>query len=339
MSFLDSDDPAKILLIGDQGQGKTGAKAALVAAGYKLRMVDADRGARILRSLLTDPRYPYADYMKKAGIDPREPGRISVIPIDVDFDIVSTPKRDAAGRTTFTDMFSPTSSKAWNSVVKLVKHWVEPDGTDYGSMYDWGPDTILDFDTMSTLAEIAKYWCQDLNGHLGAIIDEHGRDTGGAQEMIMRLMSAITNSKVACNVIVTAHIKRVDMSNDVPQSAEQRLRDKKPLELKGFPMVIGQAVSPYIGKKFNDQFVVERTGNGKHAERRIHSVPVSNTDTKNSAFVDPEYSLESGLAEIFAALRQQPYPEDLVKAIRPKKFLNGTNGESESKPKAFGTKL
>lgn len=336
MSFFDSDDPAKILLIGDQGQGKTGAKAALVAAGYKLRMLDTDRGARILRSLLTDERYPYAAYMKKAGIDPTEPGRISVVPVDVDFDIVSIPKRDASGRTTFTEMFAPTSSAAWNKIVKLLKKWTDPDGTDYGSMYDWGPDTILDFDTMSTMAEIAKYWTQDLNGHLGAIIDEHGRDTGGAQEMIMRLMSAVTSSKVACNVIVTAHIKRVDMSNDIPQSAEQRLRDKKSIELKGFPQVIGQAVSPYIGKKFNDQFVVERVGNGRNAERRIHSVPVANTDTKNSAYVEPDYDLESGLAAIFAALRQQPYPEDLVKAIRPKKRDSGGSDTGSQPKKGFG---
>ena len=336
MSFLDDDDPCKVLLIGDQGQGKTGAKAALIAAGYKLRMVDADRGARILRSLLTDPRYPYMEYMKKTGVDPREPGRISVVPIDVDFDMITTYKKDSQGKMHSQDIFAPTNSKAWTQVVKLLKKWVDPDGTDHGSIYDWGPDTILDFDTMSTLAEIAKYWCQDLNGHLGAIVDEHGRDTGGAQEMIMRLMSTITNSKVACNVIVTAHIKRVDMSNDVPQSAEQRLREKKSLELKGFPMVIGQAVSPYIGKKFNDQFIVERVGNGKNAERKIHSVPVSNTDTKNSAFVEPEYSLESGLAEIFAALRQQPYPEDLVKAIRPTQRRRESSDSEPAPKKAFG---
>lgn len=337
MSFLDSDDPAKVLLIGDQGNGKTGAKAALVAAGYKLRMLDTDRGARILRSLLTDPRYPYAEYMKKTGVDPREPGRISVVPIDVDFDIMTYPKRDPNGKTTFVDVFGPTSSTAWNKIIKTLKKWVDPDGTDYGSMYDWGPDVILDFDTMSTMAEIAKYWVQDMNGHLGSLVDEHGRDTGGAQEMIMRMMSSVTSSKVACNVIVTAHIKRVDMSNDVPQSAEQRLREKKSIELKGFPQVIGQAVSPYIGKKFNDQFVVERSGNGKSAERKIYSVPVSNTDTKNSAFVDPEYCLECGLAEIFAALRGQPWPEDLVKTIKPKKAANTDSPSNGSKPKGFGS--
>jgi len=152
-------------------------------------------------------------------------------------------------------------------------------------------------------------------------------------------MSTITASKVACNCIVTAHIKRIDMSNDIPQSAEQRLREKKSLELKGFPMVIGQAVSPYIGKKFNDQFIVERQGNGKNASRRIFSVPVSNTDTKNSAFVDPDYSLESGLAEIFAALRLQPYPEDLVKALKPKTQAPSStpNSDSAPKPRGFGS--
>lgn len=335
MSFFDEDEIAKIMLIGDQGNGKTGAKAALLAQGYKLRMLDTDRGAKILKSRLTDDRYPYASWMKKAGIDIREPGRISVIPIDVDFDIINVTKKDAQNRTTSYDMLGPTSSKAWTQVVKSLKSWIDPDGTDYGSIYDWGSDIILDIDTMSTLAEIAKYWVQDLNGHLGALLDDHGRDTGGAQEMIMRLMSTVTNSKVKCNVIVTGHIKRVDMSADIPQSMEQRIREKKSIDPKGFPAVIGQAVSPYIGKKFNDLFVVERVGNGKDTDRRIFSSPVSNTDTKSSAFVEPDYPLETGLAEIFAALRLQPEPEDFVKHCLPKKETKLQDDERRT-PTPFG---
>lgn len=339
MGFFDEDTAAKILLIGDQGNGKTGAKAALLAMGYKLRMIDTDRGSKILRSLLIDPRYPYRSWMEKTGIDIREPGRISVVPVDVDMDVISMSRKDSNGRTQSFEVLGPTSASAWNKTVKLLKRWIDPDGTDYGQIYDWGPDTILDFDTMSTLAEVAKYWVQDMNGHLGAIVDEHGRDTGGAQEMIMRLMGTITNSKVVCNVIVTGHIKRVDMSADVPQSMEQRMREKKTVDPKGFPAVIGQAVSPYIGKKFNDLFVVDRTGNGRLAERKIFSVPVSNTDTKHSAFVDPDYPLETGLAEIFAALRYQPWPEDFVYHVLDfygKRKSKSGDGDGDEKPKSSG---
>src|SRR5690242_978569 len=102
---------AKILYIGDSGHGKTGSKAALVAMGYKVRMVDSDNGAKVLRSLLTDAEhYPYASFMKKKGIDPLEPGRISVIPIDVP--VGSRIARFSDGRAQFPIRSSPQPRRA-----------------------------------------------------------------------------------------------------------------------------------------------------------------------------------------------------------------------------------
>ena len=120
-SLNDPDtESAKVLLIGDSGHGKTGAKAALIALGYKLRMIDTDRGFKILRSLLTDLHYPYAGYMKKHGIDPNEPGRISYIPIDVPIDIQSVTVRKKSGTVNY-DILAPTSAAAWSNVVKLLR--------------------------------------------------------------------------------------------------------------------------------------------------------------------------------------------------------------------------
>jgi|SRR5579864_930571 len=302
-------ETAKILLIGDQGHGKTGAKAALVAAGYKLRMIDTDKGFKILRSLLTDPHYPYADYMKKAGITPD----VSFIPIDAPMGVESQTIRGVQWA-----ILAPTSSSAWNTVVKLLKEWKDGD-RNLGGVADWDNDVILDFDTMSTLAELAKYWVQDMNGRLGSLNDEHGRDTGGAQEMVSRLITWITSSAVRCNVIMTSHVTWIDQTNHAAQRPEQRLREQKPVDARGFPSVIGRALSPVVGKKFNDQFIVRRTGSSASAERRIYTVPTDNTDAKNSVWLEPSYPLSTGLAEIFAALRYQDPPEDLIKAIRPDK--------------------
>lgn len=309
-------ETAKILVLGDHGQGKTGAKASLVAMGYKLLMVDTDRGFKILRSLLTDPRYPYAAYMKKRNIKPEE--NISYIPIDVPIDFVVQNIRDPNSRSGGTipwNVLAPTSSKSWNQVVNLLREWKDGDKS-WGGINDWDNDVVLDFDTMSTLAELIKIWFQDLNGHLGALSDDHGRDIGGAQEMTMLLMTKLTGPSVKCNVIVNGHIKRVDMSTDIPQSIEARIRDKKPIEPKGFPAVIGKAVSPYIGKKFNDLFIVKRDGEGTRAERRIYAVPTDNTDAKNSVWLEPSYPLSTGLAEIFCALRYKDPPLELIKEIR-----------------------
>jgi hypothetical protein len=304
-----TSESAKILYIGDQGNGKTGSKAALVALGYKLRMLDADKGFKVLRSLLTSDHYPYAAYMKKHNIVPD----ISYIPIDtpIDFEVKTI-------KGVSWNVLSPTSSSAWNTAVGLLKNWNDGD-RKLGSITDWDSDTILDFDTMSSLAEMAKYWVQDMNGRLGDLTDDHGRDTGGAQEMISRLCSKVTASNVKCNVIMTGHIKRVDMSGGIPQSAEQRLRDKKPVDPQGFPAVIGQALSPYLGKKWNDQFIVKRTGNSASAERRIYTVPTDNTDAKNSVWLEESYPLSTGLAEIFAALRYQDPPTEFIEEIRGSK--------------------
>lgn len=318
----ETEDNGKFLLVGDQGSGKTGAKAAIVALGYQLLMIDTDKGAKILRALLTDEEhYPYASWMKKKGITPR----VSYQPIEVPIDEIDV----RVGSVTWS-MLGPTSSRAWSDVVKHLREWKDGNKS-YGSLTDWGPDTVLDFDTMSTLAEIAKIWAQDLNGHLGSIIDEHGRDTGIAQDKINQLIMKMMNPSVKCNVIFTAHIKRVDMSNDVPQSPEARLRAGKSIDPQGFPAVIGQAISPFVGKRFNDQFIVKRDGNGRSATRRIYTVPTDNTSTKNSVWLEDSYPIETGLASIIEALRYREPPIEFIEHC--KKWHEARGGKPASRPK------
>lgn len=328
------ENNGKFLLVGDQGSGKTGAKAALVALGYKLRMIDCDKGFKILKALLTDAdHYPYASYMKAHNIIPD----ISYMPIEVPIEEKAIMVKGIAW-----DTLGPSSSRAWTEVVKLLGNWKDGDN-NLGAVTDWDEDVILDFDTMSTLAEIAKIWAQDLNGHIGSMIDEHGRDTGIAQDKINQLIMKMMNPSVKCNIIFTAHIKRVDMSIDVPQSPEARLRAGKSIDPQGFPAVIGQATSPFVGKRFNDQFIVKRDGNGRDAERRIWTVPTDNTSTKTSVWLEDSYPIETGLASIIQALRYKPAPiEFLEHCARFHKERTGKPPSSSTKAPAslggFGNK-
>lgn len=332
MGLFDSDtESAKILLIGDSGHGKTGAKAALIAAGYRLRMIDTDRGAKILRSLLTDPHYPYAEYMKRHGVDPREPGRISVVPIDVPIDINTvTISRD--GKKVTYDILAPTSATAWSTVVKLLRNWEDSDGNKLGPITDWGPNDILDIDTLSTLAELAKYWNQGLNNRLGALEDDHGRDTGAAQELVSRLVMKITSPAVKCNVIATTHITKIDMDRGAPLSPEQLLREKKSVTPRGFPTIIGRALSPILPKRWNDTLIVRRDGDRADSERKIYTEPVDNTDAKHSVWLERSYPLSTGLAEIFAALQFKSLPEDFIPSIRGKDKASGTTPAESPRP-------
>lgn len=342
MASLTSTDTesAKTIMLGDSGHGKTGAKAAWIAAGYKLRMIDTDRGFKILRSLLTDRRYPYADYMKKHGIDPTEPGRISYIPIEVPIDTQNVTIRTQAGTKSY-DILGPVSAKAWTQVVNLLKNWNDPEQGNLGAITDWDRTTILDIDTLSTLAEIAKFWMQDMNNRLGALEDDHGRDTGAAQDLISRLMMKLTSPSVECCVNITTHIKQVDMGRGAPMSPEQLLRDKKSVDPRGFPYVIGQALSPVLGKRWNDMLIVKRMGDRADAERRIYTEPVANTDAKHSVWLEPSYHLSTGLAEIYYALQFKELPEDFVSSISGKKTTESSSGTvsgNGSVAKGFGAR-
>ena len=324
---------AKILYIGDSGHGKTGSKAALVAMGYKLRMVDTDNGFKILRALLTDAEhYPYASWMKKTGIDPLEPGRISYIPIDVPIDTQSRSVQRKSGSVSY-EVLAPASSKAWSTVVSILNTgWMDSEQGNLGLITDWEPDTVLDFDTLSTLSELAMYWNQDMNSRLGSLEDDHGRDTGAAQELIRRLMLKLTNPSVHCNVIATTHITRADVSRGAALSPEQILRAAAEkhvtanLDARGFPSAIGRALSPVMGKRWNDLFICDRAGSGQNTERRIYSVPVNNTDAKHSVWVEDSYPIDTGLASIFAALRYQPPPEEFLEHVA--KFKAERSGSS-----------
>ncbi len=308
---------AKIIYLGDSGVGKTGSKAALIACGYRYRMVDTDNGAKILRSMLTDEEhYPYASWMKKNSIDPTEPGRISIMTIDVPMETKEQEVRRKTGTMQY-NVLAPSNSRSWNDVVKLLNDdWKDEDWGSLGKITSWGDDTILDFDTLATLSELAKYWNQDMNNRLGQLEDEHGRDTGAAQELIRRLMLKVTSPAVKCNVIATTHIKKIDINKGVALNVGQLLRDGKSTDPRGFPDAIGNALSAVLGKRWNDQLIAYRDGNGRFASRKISSVPYENTDAKSSVWLEDNYDIETGLAEVFAALRYQPYPKDFVEHCR-----------------------
>ena len=59
-----------MMLIGDNGSGKSGAVASLADAGYNIRMLDLDNGIDVLASLLKDPKAGYKrDALDRAEYD------------------------------------------------------------------------------------------------------------------------------------------------------------------------------------------------------------------------------------------------------------------------------
>lgn len=307
--------PAKILLIGKSGTGKTGGLASLVASGYNLRIIDSDKGVRTLRSLLTDPRYKYVDVIKARGIDLNKAVRF--VPIDTSMKL-RTVHTKIGDKTTSTTLLAPDNARAWTKVVDLMDKWKEGD-VDLGAVRTWGPQDALVIDSFSTLAKFAYYFSQSLNARLGARDQgrDYQRDVGEAQSQLTRLLELLYDSDITCNVIIISHITWVDESRGIasrPQEATSN--DEFVSAPDGYPSSIGRALSPHIGKYFNDVFISRSEGSGLSVRRTISTVPSDGVVAKNSAWLEREYPVTTGLAEIFAALRNQPAPADLLAAFK-----------------------
>lgn len=312
----DSASPAKILLIGKSGAGKTGGLASLVASGYNLRIVDTDKGIGTLRSLLTDPRYKYTDVIKARGIDLNM--AVRYVPIDTSMKL-RTVYTKVGDKTLSTTLLAPDNAKAWTRAVDLLDKWKEGD-VDLGAVRSWGPQDVLVLDSFSTLAKCAYYFSQSLNNRLGARDQgyDYRRDVGEAQSQLTRLLELLYDSDIKCNVIIISHITWVDESQGVASRPKEANQDKEEVISvpDGYPSAIGRALSPHMGKYFNDVFISRSEGSGLAVRRTISTVPSDGVVAKNSVWLDREYPVTTGLAEIFAALRAQPVPTDLLAAFK-----------------------
>lgn len=311
--LADIDSPAKILLIGKSGAGKTGALASLVAAGYNLRIIDTDKGVRTLRSLITDSRYPYAKIIAAKGIDLNH--AVRYVSIDTAMKLRTIQVKIGENKFTSQTLLAPNDAKAWPKVVGLLDGWKE-DGLDLGPVSSWGPMDVLVLDSFSTLAQCAYYFSQSMNGRLGARDQGYDfqRDVGEAQSQLRRLLELLYDSSIGCNVVVISHITWVDESRGVASRPQENTATFAAPD--GYPSAIGRALSPQMGKYFNDMFVVRNSGSGSSVQRNISTVPMDGVVAKNSVFMDREYPASTGLASIFAAIRGKAPPTDLIEATK-----------------------
>lgn len=316
----DVANPAKILLIGKSGAGKTGSLASLVAAGYRLRIIDTDKGVRPLRSLLTDGRYPYAKIVKDQGIDLTTAVRF--IPIDLKMKLRTITTKLPNGNSKTETLLAPVEAKAWAQILGMLDHWKEEDGTDLGPLSSWDTRDVLVIDSFSTLAKCVYYFSQSMNGRLGARDQgyDYQRDIGEAQSQLTRLLELLYASSIPCNVIIITHITWVDDSAGVaqrPRVGEGQNAEIVMTQSDGYPSAIGRALSPQMGKYFNDSFTVRATGTGEAVRRTISTVPQEGVIAKNSVFLEREYPVSHGLATIFSAILGYPLPPGFVENLSP----------------------
>lgn len=279
----------KLLLIGDPGAGKTGATAALAAAGYNLRYADTDNGLDILTDLLTNP---VSQYVKG-----KSPAQQAEMLARVHFETLTDPLKNIGGKlipakatvwqrlTALLDNWSPETTKAWSNKLPPA----ENDTAALGPITTWGTSDVLVLDSLSRISTAALNMVLSMNARLGQ--QPHQSDYFTAQTMVESLLQKLYDESVQCNVIMIAHIAMIG--------------DETTGVAHGYPASVGKALSPKIGSYFNSCLMVKTTGIGSNQKKKILTKTAGMVELKNSAplRVKPEYDLESGLAEYFRDVR------------------------------------
>lgn len=256
--------------------------ASLAIAGYNLRVMDYDNGTDVLLNILSPGIEPYklspAD--SEAAI-----ARINSVPLTDQF-------KSLGGR-----MF-PVAAKAWTAGANLLSKW-----EDLGGIETWGPNEVLCLDSLTFAGKSAVRFIQSLNGKLA--VPPSWTDFGDAQKLVESLLGMLYSDHIKCNVLVLSHVREVGKKQTIEKDGKAITVEEEGSR-KGFAETgTGTALSPNVGRYFNNMILADIVGEGPYARREIHTVPHGNIGLKSSApgRVKPKYSLHTGLAEYFADVR------------------------------------
>jgi hypothetical protein len=196
--------------------------------------------------------------------------------------------------------------RAFPDAVKMLDRWKYKDENgeqvDLGTPAEWGPDCILVIDSFSRLCDAAYDWRFSLNPK------NDGRAIyGDAQDAVESLLAGLTSKSFATNLIVIAHVQYMDQPDGTK---------------KGFPQGVGQKLSPKIPQYF-PSVVLYTNKNGKRTMRTTSTMLV---DLANPApfLMEPEYPAETGLAQFFGVLRDNPTTTEEPPTPKPITKLNST---------------
>lgn len=170
--------------------------------------------------------------------------------------------------------------KAFIESIKMLDHW-KYEGTDLGKPGTWGPDCILVMDSLSRFCDSAYDFREPLTPH-----GDNRATYGDAQDAVEATLATLTSDAFKTNVIVICHGTIIDLPDGTR---------------KIFPQGVGKALSPKIPQYFPTYIRYKNLG-GKRTIQTV-SDPMIDLANANPTGVAKEYPVETGLADIFAALR------------------------------------
>lgn len=181
LSAHQSNDFVKLLLTGDSGSGKSGALASLVAAGYKLRIIDMDNGLDSLKSYVMKDCPQLAD-------------NVEFVTLRDDYETTKTG-------------IKVKKPNAFVAAMKLLDNWTYNNGEfldfSLGKPADFGPDCIVVLDSLSFFSDAAFNWAESMN----PTAKDPRQWFYSAQQAVESALALLTSGSFRTNVIVSAHVR------------------------------------------------------------------------------------------------------------------------------------
>lgn len=170
----------KMLVAADTGNGKTGALASLVDAGYNLRVLDVDNGLSVLAGYVKDKsKLANIDYVELFDTLKLTRERVGIVKAEAFQNAMSALDGD---------------EKLWGKKLGHVSTWTDKD--------------VLVIDSFSMLGRAALALVMQVNGKgFSAPEIQH---YGTAMDNLEKLLGMLTSPACPCNVIFNTHLTNVE---------------------------------------------------------------------------------------------------------------------------------
>jgi hypothetical protein len=268
----------RLLNMGDNGTGKTGALASLVVAGYHLYILDFESGIDIIANAL---RQHYKD----------DPDGLKGAMQRVTYESLKDPVNFTATGPRIKD------ATAWKRASEALKSW----GVENFTARD-----VVVIDTLGSASAVALNHAAKVGARLNARLAD--QDYGWMADSMFVFIDALTDDTNLFNLVVNAHIRIMHGKEEVTEN--NRGQEVPAGALKGLPNAKGQQIPREIGRYFNTIVTSYVQGTGSNAKRFISTAPqgIVAAKTSNPWTVKPKYDVESGLAELFSDILGGPLP-------------------------------
>jgi len=287
---LQASPALRIMVVGYPGTAKTGMLASLLNAGFKIRMLDFDGNP--------EPLLQYANPDKLQNLD-----------------IAYFEDKMRLGARFTEPSGIPT---AFSDALKQMDDWKTQDAEgnpiSLGASKDWGPDTIVVLDSLTSMGEAAMHRAMKLLNKT----PENNTDrvwglSMNEQLAFIKRLRAPTNRH---HVIVLSHLKIISPrdarsgDSELTKSIKQEMAEVVPTRL--YPSALGWQLPQQIGKEFPILLEAEKVTKGGKTTRTLNLSPKTLLDVKfPGAIAETRLDISDGLLRVFEAL--SPSSVQLVK--------------------------